>query len=108
MRAAQFAPAEFAALTASLDASNGLAKLEREVMAEVAPRITAGVDATYPQDVADEYAKLVNGEYLAQKGKIMRAIRRFTQLVEARTARDVNDAPPRASAWPSCRSRSSG
>lgn len=92
MRAAQFAPAEFAALTASLDASNGLAKLEREVMAEVAPRITAGVDATYPQDVADEYAKLVNGEYLAQKGKIMRAIRRFTQLVEARTARDVNDA----------------
>jgi signal transduction histidine kinase/CheY-like chemotaxis protein/HPt (histidine-containing phosphotransfer) domain-containing protein len=92
MRDAQFAPQEFAALTASLDASNGLAKLEREVMAQVAPRITAGVEATYPQDVAEQYARLVDREYLAQKGKIMRAIRRFTQLVEARTAREVNDA----------------
>lgn len=92
MRDAQFAPEEFAALTASLDASNGLAKLEREVMAQVAPRITAGVDASYPQDVAGQYARLVDDEYLAQKGKIMRAIRRFTQLVEARTAREVNDA----------------
>lgn len=92
MRAARFAPEEFAALSASLDASNGLAKTERDVMAEVAPRITAGVDAAYPKDVADEYALLVDGAYLAQKGRIMKAIRRFTQLVEARTQREVADA----------------
>ena len=45
MRAAKFAPAEFRALQASLDASNGLAELERDVMARVARRIARGVDA---------------------------------------------------------------
>ncbi|MBO9532600.1 MAG: response regulator [Solirubrobacteraceae bacterium] len=92
MRAEEFAPAEFKALTNALNASNGLAELERRIMARVAPRIRAGVGEGYSQDVADEYTRLVDGAYLEQKGTIMQAIRRFTQLVDARTAHEVDDA----------------
>jgi hypothetical protein len=52
MRAAHFAAHEFRALQAALDASNGLAILERSVMAQAAVRIRRGVDARYPADIA--------------------------------------------------------
>ena len=51
MRAAHFAPDEFRALQASLNASNGLAEVERGVIARVARRIDRGVDARYSGDV---------------------------------------------------------
>lgn len=87
MRRAQFSPEEFAALNASLRASNGLAVLELEVMDRVAPRIAQGVDEDYQQDVADQNELLVNAEYHRQKDIIMAAIDRFTALVDARTER---------------------
>lgn len=92
MRKEGFAGREFEALQRALDASNGLAELERVVMARVAPRIREGLDVTYPRDVADEYGLLVDANYLLQKGQIMRAIRQFTGLVDARTQRDVQVA----------------
>ncbi len=92
MRAAQFAPAEFRALQASLDASNGLAEIERGVIARVARRIGRGVDARYQDDVRGDYARLIDDDYLASKGRIMRAIGRFTGLVDRRTLREVQDA----------------
>ena len=87
MRRAQFEPEEFAALNASLRASNGLAVLETEVMERVAPRIARGVDADYLQDVDDENRLLVDAEYHRQKDVIMAAIDEFTALVDARTER---------------------
>lgn len=87
-----FAGREFASLQRALDASNGLAELERVVMRRVAPRIREGVDQTYPRDVAGEYGMLVDANYLLQKGQIMRAIRQFTGLVDARTQHDVEVA----------------
>ena len=92
MRAAGFTEDEFEALNASLRASDGLAKLELEVMDRVAARIARGVDATYLSDVAPEYRRLVDADYLAQKGVIMAAIDDFVARVEARTLRAVEDA----------------
>ncbi len=92
MRAAKFAPAEFRALQASLDASNGLAELESDVMARVARRIARGVDARYFADVRTDYRRLIDDAYLRSKGEIMQAIRRFIALVNARTAREVERA----------------
>ncbi len=92
MREARFAPREFRALQASLDASNGLAQTERRVMQRVARRIARGVDARYFADVRSEYAQLVDDRYLESKGEIMRAIGRFTDLVAARTLREVQRA----------------
>ena len=74
MRKADFQPAEFRALNDALEASNGLAELERRVMDGVA---------------ADE--RLVDRAYLAEKGMIMAAITRFIDLVEARTERELED-----------------
>jgi len=91
MRAQEFTGPELRALTAALDASNGLARRERAVMAEVAPRVRRGVDASYSQDVSDAFQRLVDREYLADKGSIMLAIRRFTAMVDARTLRSVRD-----------------
>jgi signal transduction histidine kinase/HPt (histidine-containing phosphotransfer) domain-containing protein len=90
MRAAHFAPAEFKALATSLNTSNVLAVRELQVMSRVAPRIAQGVDGAYAQDVADQYALLVDRSYLDQKGRIMRAIRQFTELVDTRTKHDVS------------------
>lgn len=87
MRRAHFSPEEFAALNASLRASNGLAVLEKDVMERVAPRIARGVDEDYQQDVADQNELLVNADYHLQKDIIMAAIDRFTALVDARTER---------------------
>ncbi|WP_445149904.1 ATP-binding protein [Baekduia sp. Peel2402] len=87
MRRAHFSPEEFAALAASLEASNDLALLELKMMNEVAPRIAAGVDRDYLREVAPNYERLVDDNYHAQKRKIMEAIDRFTALVDARTAR---------------------
>ena len=92
MREARFAPAEFRALEASLRTSNTLAELERDVMRQVAPRIADGVDASYPRDIQDSYQRLVDGEYLTEKGRIMGSIERFTDLVEQRTLREVRAA----------------
>lgn len=92
MRAAGFTEEEFEALNASLRASDGLAKLELEVMDRVAARIARGVDAAYLPDVAPEYRRLVDADYLAQKGVIMAAIDDFVARVEARTLRAVEDA----------------
>jgi signal transduction histidine kinase/CheY-like chemotaxis protein/HPt (histidine-containing phosphotransfer) domain-containing protein len=89
MRAAHFTPAEFRALHASLDASNGLARLERAVMDRVARRIRRGVDRGYFAAVRSDYQRLVDADYLAQKGEIMNAIDRFIALVNRRTLRDV-------------------
>ncbi|MBJ7331429.1 MAG: response regulator [Solirubrobacteraceae bacterium] len=87
MRAAHFSPEEFAALNASLRASNFLAERELKVMDQVAPRIAAGVDDRYLEDVAEQHDLLVDDEYHRQKGVIMTAIDRFTAIVDARTAR---------------------
>ncbi len=92
MRRAQFAPAEFRALQASLDASDGLAEVERDVMARVARRISRGVDARYFADVRADYARLIDDRYLQSKGEIMEAIKRFIALVDGRTTRDVERA----------------
>lgn len=92
MQSAGFAGREFDALQQALDASNGLAQLERIVMRRVGPRIREGIDTTYPRDVASEYEMLVDDNYLLQKGQIMRAIRQFTGLVDARTQHDVEVA----------------
>ena len=89
MRDADFTPAEFRALRASLHASDGLAKLELDVMDRVARRISRGVDETYFADVRRDYRRLVDRAYLADKGVIMNAIGRFIDLVETRTRRDV-------------------
>ena len=89
MRAARFTSAEFAALDASLQASNDLAILEVEVMNQVAPRIDAGVDSNYLADVRPLYQRLVDDHYLVQKGTIMAAVERFVDLVDRRTLADV-------------------
>jgi two-component system, NarL family, sensor histidine kinase EvgS len=91
MRRAHFSTDEFAALAASLRASNDLALLELQMMNKVAPRIAAGVDRDYLREVAPRYARLVDDNYHAQKRKIMAAIDRFTALVDARTARRAQD-----------------
>ena len=91
MRRAHFSNDEFAALAASLRASNDLALLELQMMNMVAPRIAAGVDRDYLREVAPRYARLVDDNYHAQKRKIMEAIDRFTALVDARTARRAQD-----------------
>src|SRR5438445_149688 len=77
MRAAHFAPDEFRALQAALGASNGLAGLERSVMAQAAARIRRGVDAGYTAEIAPHYQRLVDHAYLARKGVIMGAVERF-------------------------------
>jgi signal transduction histidine kinase/CheY-like chemotaxis protein/HPt (histidine-containing phosphotransfer) domain-containing protein len=92
MRAADFTPQEFDALNASLRASNQLAQVELDVMNLVAPRIADGVNGTYQADVAPQYRRLVDPAYLAQKGVIMRAVEQFTDLVNATTLADVNQA----------------
>ncbi len=92
MRAAGFTAAEFNALDASLQASNSLAILELEIMDRVAPRIARGVDAAYASDIAPEYQRLVDTDYLAQKGVIMGAIGDFIARVEARTVEAVEGA----------------
>jgi signal transduction histidine kinase/CheY-like chemotaxis protein len=89
MREADFAPEEFEALQASLDASNGLAQLELEVMNRVADRIGRGVDASYFVDVYPDYQRLVDDHYLAEKGVIMGAVGDFIDLVDQRTLADV-------------------
>jgi signal transduction histidine kinase/CheY-like chemotaxis protein len=92
MRAAQFAPDEFRALRAALNASNNLARLERSVMAAAARIARRDRRARYPAAVAPLYQHLVDHPYLVQKGVIMAAIRRFIALVDARTQRDVQRA----------------
>ncbi|WP_354698517.1 hypothetical protein DSM112329_04199 [Paraconexibacter sp. AEG42_29] len=92
MRAADFAPAEFRALQDSLDASNGLAELERAVIVRVGRRVARGVGADYFAQIRPEYQRLTDRSYLASKGMIMRSIRRFVALVDARTLRDVREA----------------
>ena len=92
MRAADFNRDEFAALNASLRASDELARVELAVMDRVAVRISEGVDASYAPDVAPEYHQLVDQDYLAQKGVIMAAIGHFIDLVDERTSSAVDHA----------------
>jgi signal transduction histidine kinase/CheY-like chemotaxis protein/HPt (histidine-containing phosphotransfer) domain-containing protein len=91
MREARFTRAEFAALDASLRASDDLAELELQVMDRVEQRIRRGVGAGYLADVERDYRRLVGGAYLAEKGGIMEAIDRFTALVDRRTLGDVEE-----------------
>ena len=81
MRAAHFRPDEFAALQASLAASNQLAVTELAVMREASRGQRARARA---------YRRLVDAAYLRQKGTIMGAVARFVRLVDARTTREVN------------------
>jgi signal transduction histidine kinase/CheY-like chemotaxis protein len=92
MRAAHFAPVEFRALQAALDASNNLAGLERSVMTAAARIARRDRGAGYPAAVAPLYQRLVDHSYLVQKGVIMAAVQRFIALVDARTSRDVQRA----------------
>jgi signal transduction histidine kinase/CheY-like chemotaxis protein/HPt (histidine-containing phosphotransfer) domain-containing protein len=92
MRAAGFTADEFDALNASLQASDGLADVEREVMDRVEKRIARGVDPSYFADVSPEYQRLVDAEYLAQKAVIMDAISDFVARVDARTLRALEEA----------------
>ena len=96
MRAAHFAPDEFRALQASLNASNGLARLEESVMAQTAGLVSRGAGSRFPAAVAPLYRRLVDHSYLVQKGAIMAAVQRFIALVDARTARAVQSAQARA------------
>ena len=89
MRAADFTTGEFRALEASLDASNDLATLELDVMDRVAERIAGGVDAGYFADVYPDYQRLIDDDYLAEKGVIMEAVGDFIDLVDQRTLADV-------------------
>ncbi|WP_205698327.1 ATP-binding protein [Conexibacter sp. SYSU D00693] len=83
MRRAHFAPEEFSALAASLRASNELAELEVRVMDELARR-----DPPRGSPLRTRaYERMVDDHYHAEKGRIMAAIDRFTELVDARTAR---------------------
>jgi signal transduction histidine kinase/CheY-like chemotaxis protein/HPt (histidine-containing phosphotransfer) domain-containing protein len=86
MRRARFSRAEFAALNASLRASDRLAGLEERVMDAVAPRIARGVDRAYLGDVAPQYRRLVDDAYHREKRRIMNAIEHFTRLVDDRTS----------------------
>ena len=92
MRAAHFTPDEFAALDASLTASNQLARLELDVMEKVAPRIARGINGNYQADVASQYGRLVDQSYLDQKGVIMSAVERFNDQVNAHTLSAVKQA----------------
>jgi signal transduction histidine kinase/HPt (histidine-containing phosphotransfer) domain-containing protein/ActR/RegA family two-component response regulator len=92
MRAARFTPDEFTALNAALRSSDRLARLELDVMDRVAPVIAKGVDSAYQATVAPQYRRLVDRTYLAGKAEIMSAVRRFIDLVEQRTLRDVQRA----------------
>jgi signal transduction histidine kinase len=90
MRRADFTAAEFDALNASLEASDQLAQLERGVMDRVEPRARRGVDTAYLGDVRADYDRLVDSGYLAEKGRIMEALVRFTNLVDTRTQSEVD------------------
>jgi EAL domain-containing protein (putative c-di-GMP-specific phosphodiesterase class I)/HAMP domain-containing protein len=93
MRAARFASDEFDALQGALAASDNLAQLERSVMARTAQIIRrSGVGSGYSARVALVYHRLVDHNYLVQKGMIMGAVQRFVGLVNARTLRDVQQA----------------
>ncbi len=92
MRAAHFAPDEFRALQAALNASNNLARLERSVMTTAARLARRDRRARYPAVAAPLYQHLVDHPYLVQKGVIMAAIQRFIALVDSRTLRDVQRA----------------
>ena len=92
MRAASFTANEFEALNASLRASDDLARLELEIMSRVAVRIARGVDSSYRADVAADYQRLVDSDYLAEKGVIMDAVGDFVDLVDQRTTADVDQA----------------
>jgi signal transduction histidine kinase/DNA-binding response OmpR family regulator len=92
MRAEHFAPDEFAALNTALADSNRLAGVELDIMQTVARRIAQGVDASYLGDVAGQYRRLVDADYLTQKARIMSAIDRFVQLVEDRTQSSLDRA----------------
>jgi signal transduction histidine kinase/CheY-like chemotaxis protein len=96
MRAAHFAPDEFRALQASLNASNGLARLEESVMSQTAGLVSRGAGSRFPDQVAPLYRRLVDHSYLVQKGTIMAAVQRFIALVDARTARALRSAQARA------------
>jgi signal transduction histidine kinase/CheY-like chemotaxis protein/HPt (histidine-containing phosphotransfer) domain-containing protein len=91
MHAAHFAAPEFAALEASLRASNNLAALERDVMERVGTRIRRGVDGSYFTDIRRDYQRLVDARYLREKGVIMAAVDNFIALVDRRTLRDVDE-----------------
>jgi signal transduction histidine kinase/CheY-like chemotaxis protein len=102
MRAAHFARDEFRALQASLNASNGLARLEVSVMAQTARRASRGASFTYRSAAGAAgaagllYRRLVDHSYLVQKGVIMAAVQRFIALVDARTTHAVRTAQTRA------------
>ena len=89
MREAQFSAAEFAALDASRQASDELARIEVDVMQRVSRRIVQGVDAGYAADVAGDYRRLVGPDYLRHKDRIMAAVEQFQRLVDERTLREV-------------------
>jgi signal transduction histidine kinase/CheY-like chemotaxis protein/HPt (histidine-containing phosphotransfer) domain-containing protein len=86
MRRAHFSASEFAALNASLGASDHLAQLEKRVMDEVAPLTARRDDRSYLAAVAPQYRLLVDDSYHREKGRIMAAIERFTALVDSRTS----------------------
>ena len=93
MRAAHFEPDVFRALQNALTASNDLAQLERSVMAQTARIIErSNVGPGYNARVGRLYQRLVDHNYLAQKGVIMAAIQRFIALVNARTLGQVEQA----------------
>jgi signal transduction histidine kinase len=96
LRAAHFAPDEFRALQASLNASNGLARLEVSVMTQAARLARRGGPSRYPIEAGPLYRRLVDHSYLAEKGVIMAAIQRFIGLVDARTTHAVHAAQGRA------------
>jgi len=89
MRAAQLSETEFAALKSSLDASDQLARLEIEVMDQVARRVALGVDPNYPADVRLQYARLLDQNYDEWKDRIMAAVQRFESLADERTHLEI-------------------
>ena len=89
MREAGFSEAEFEALNTSRQASDELARIEIEVMEQVARRIAAGVDARYFADIQPQYLRLVDAAYLGHKERIMAAVEQVQRMVDDRTRADV-------------------
>jgi signal transduction histidine kinase/DNA-binding response OmpR family regulator len=96
MRDAHFADNEFTALSASREASDGLARIESDVMQGLQALALQPRDAAYAQRAQPFYAKLVSAEYFNDKSRIMAAIDRFIGLVDRRTLSDVQTLQQRS------------
>ena len=91
MREAHFTDDEFAMLNASREISDGLARIETEVIHGVQALALKPDDAAYAARAQPLYQRLVGPEYFDYKSRIMQAVQRFITLVDERTLTRVQD-----------------